>query len=105
MIIELNETNFQAEALESELPVMVDCWATWCNPCLTMNPIIEQLATELEGKVKIAKLNIETCRTLAGTYRVRSAPTFLIFKGGELVDVIIGTHSKGALLNKLEQYM
>ncbi len=105
MIHELNETNFEAEVLQADLPVMVDCWGTWCNPCKTMNPIIEQLATELAGKIKIAKLNVDDCQSLAGTYGVRRLPTFLIFKDGQTVDMLSGTQSKGTILEKLKAYM
>ncbi len=105
MIHELNETNFEAEVLKADLPVMVDCWGGWCPPCETMNPIIEQLATELAGKMKIAKLNVDDCQKLAGTYGVRRLPTFLIFKGGKTVDMLSGTHSKGAILEKLKAHM
>ncbi len=97
--------NFEEEVLKSELPVLVDFYADWCNPCKMMAPIVEKLAEEYEGKYKIGKCNIDANMPLAQKYRVASIPTFMIFKGGEVVDTFGGSMPADDLRDKLDENM
>jgi len=100
--IELNETNFKQEVLESDVPVLVDFWATWCGPCRMVGPVVEEIAAEYEGKAKVGKVNTENNANLAGEYGVISIPTLIIFKNGKPVDQIIGAVPKEAIAKKLD---
>jgi len=105
MALQFTDANFKDEVINSELPVLVDFYADWCGPCKMIAPIVTQLATELEGKVKIGKLDVDANGGTAQTYRVMSIPTLLIFKGGEVVDTIVGAVPKNQLEAKLEKFM
>jgi thioredoxin 1 len=93
----VDKNNFQADVLQSSEPVVVDFWAEWCGPCKMIAPSLEEIATELDGKVKIAKLNIDENPELAAQFGVRSIPTLMIFKGGEVADMKVGAAPKTAL--------
>ena len=93
--------NFEAEVLQADLPVLVDFYADWCGPCKKMAPIVEEIATEYDGKLKVGKCNIDDNMQLAQKYRVASIPTFLIIKGGEVVDTLIGGDPDG-LYDKID---
>lgn len=95
------DVNFQDEVIKSDVPVLVDFYADWCGPCKMIAPIVEQLAGEYEGKVKIGKLDVDASGVTAQTYRVMSIPTLLIFKNGEVVDTIVGAVPKNQLEAKL----
>lgn len=97
----LTKQNFEAEVLNSDIPVLVDFWATWCGPCMMLSPIIAELAEELEGKVKVGKVNVDEENELAMQYRVASIPTLLLFKNGELVKTSVGFMPKDALIAEL----
>lgn len=99
----LTDDNFEAEALKSETPVLVDFWAPWCGPCQMMGPIIEELAGEYEGKVKVGKLNVDENQAAAGKYKVMSVPTFLLIKGGEVVDQMVGGVQKDKLKEMIDK--
>ena len=103
--LHLDEKNFEAEVLKSSLPVLVDFWAEWCGPCKMIGPIIDQLSTELQGKMKMAKINVDESPELAGKFNVMSIPTLLIFKGGQPVDQIVGAMPKDKLLAKLTPHL
>jgi thioredoxin 1 len=103
--LHLDEKNFEAEVLKSSLPVLVDFWAEWCGPCKMIGPIIDQLSVELQGKIKIAKINVDESPELAGKFNVMSIPTLLIFKEGQPVDQIIGAMPKDKLLAKLSSHL
>jgi thioredoxin 1 len=103
--LHLDEKNFETEVLKSSLPVLVDFWAEWCGPCKMVGPIIDQLAVELAGKIKIAKVNVDESPELAGKFNVMSIPTMLIFKGGQPVDQLVGAMPKDKLLDKLKSHL
>jgi thioredoxin 1 len=96
-VLAVGESNFEAEVLQSGVPVLIDFWAPWCGPCRMIAPIVEQLATEFAGKIKVAKLNVDESPNLAATYGVSSIPTVMIFKGGDVVDSFIGVQPKPRL--------
>lgn len=98
------DDSFEAEVLKSETPVFVDFWAPWCGPCQQMGPLVEELATELEGKVKVGKLNVDENQVTAGKYSVLSIPTFLLFKGGEVVDTVVGGVPKAKLQEMIDKH-
>ena len=93
----VTDANFEAEVLQSSSPVLVDYWAEWCGPCKMIAPSLEEIAKELGAKVKVAKLNIDENPELAAEYGVRSIPTLMIFKGGEVADIKVGALPKTAL--------
>ena len=92
-IVTLTDTNFPQEVLKSSLPVLVDFWAEWCSPCRAVSPILDELASEYDGRVKIGKVNIEDYQGLAAEYGVRAIPTLLLFKDGQVTDQIVGMKS------------
>ncbi|NLG07203.1 thioredoxin [Candidatus Peribacteria bacterium] len=98
----ISDAEFQQEVLQSDIPVLVDFWASWCGPCKSMLPIVEELSGEYEGKVKIVKLNIDENIETAGQYSVMSIPTFILFKGGEPVKTIVGMQTKEAMQQELD---
>lgn len=93
MIIEIIRDNFEEEVLKSDKKVLVDFWATWCNPCKMMHPVLEKLDEELNGDVKIGKINIDNDPELASKFGVMSIPTFMVFENGELKNTLVGTQS------------
>ena len=93
--------NIETEALKSETPVVVDFWATWCGPCKMIAPIIEELSNEYDGKVKIGKLDVDENQQVAIKYGVRSIPTVLFFKGGNVIDTVIGAVPKSVFVEKI----
>jgi len=101
--IEINETNFDREVLQSNQPVLVDFWAEWCGPCKMIAPVLEEIAVEQAGRVKVAKVDVDSHPALAARFGIQSIPTLLYFEGGELRDKTIGAVSKKTILSKLEQ--
>jgi thioredoxin 1 len=100
--VEFTDQNFSSEVLQSDKAVLVDFWAVWCGPCKMIAPFVEELAGEFEGKAKVGKLDVDNNQESAIKYGVRSIPTVLIFKGGKVVDTIIGAVPKNQLKQKLE---
>lgn len=100
--ITFTDDNFATEVLQSDKPVLVDFWAVWCGPCKMIAPFVEELAEEFEGKAKVGKLDVDNNQQSAIKYGVRSIPTVLVFKGGKVVDTIIGAVPKIQLKQKLE---
>lgn len=103
--VHLTEQNFEQEVLKSNVPVLVDFWAEWCGPCRALAPIIEELAVELQGKMKVAKLDVDAAQDLAGNYNVMSIPTLLIFKNGEPVEQMVGAMPKAQLMTKIKPHL
>jgi thioredoxin 1 len=99
----VTDQNFEKEVLKSEVPVLVDFWAAWCGPCKVIAPIIDEIAEELEGKVKVCKINVDENPITPGKYGIRAIPTLIIFKKGEPIEVIVGAVSKGVILNALNK--
>jgi len=95
----IDETNFDAEVLGADVPVVVDFWAEWCGPCKAIGPSLEEISDEMDGKVKVTKLNIDENPDLAAKYGVRSIPTLLLFKGGEPASMQVGAKPKNALVD------
>ena len=103
MSLKLTDANFQTEVLDSDKPVLVDFWAEWCGPCKMIGPIIDQVASELEGQAKVGKVNVDDARDLAVKFNVRSIPLLLFFKNGEVKDQIVGASvTKEQLKAKLQ---
>lgn len=103
-VIELTSETFESEVLKSDLPILVDFWAPWCGPCRMMAPVLDELADELEGKIKIAKLDVENPahQALAQKYQIQSIPNMKIFKEGNVIREIIGFSEKGKLKGEIE---
>ena len=100
-IVQLSDANWEAEVTQSAVPVLVDFWAEWCGPCRMIAPTLEALATELTGKLKIGKVNVDENQALASKFGIRSIPTLLVFKGGTVQAQMVGAMSRAALLAKL----
>ncbi len=102
-LLHLTDSNFKKEVLESPIAVLVDFWATWCGPCKMIAPLIEELAREYQGKMKIAKLNVEESPRTATQYAIMSIPTLSFFKDGKVMEQVVGILSKSELKKKIEQ--
>lgn len=100
--ITITDDSFQAEVVDSSLPVLVDFWAVWCGPCRMVAPIVDELAVEYEGRIKVGKVDVDSEQKIAADYGIRSIPTLLIFKNGELADQVVGAVPKKQLVEKLE---
>src|ERR1700694_4432344 len=96
---QVTDTNFDAEVLEAEGHVLVDFWAPWCGPCRMVAPVLEEIAEELDGKLRIAKLNVDENQQLAFRFQVSSIPTFILFKGGQMADRTMGALPKSAFVS------
>jgi thioredoxin 1 len=99
----LTDEIFESEVLKSELPVLVDFWAEWCVPCRMLTPLVEQLAEEYSGKIKVAKLNVDECPESANSFNIQSIPTLLVFNKGEVVSQNIGVIPKKTIVEMFEK--
>src|SRR6267378_4434417 len=103
LILNLTQENFAQQVLQSPGPVLVDFWAEWCGPCKMIAPVLDELASEFEGRAKIGKVNIDEFQTLATEYGIRAIPTLLLFKDGQVAEQIVGMRSKRDLKSSLEK--
>ncbi|MBT9167673.1 MAG: Thioredoxin [Syntrophomonadaceae bacterium] len=102
-VMEIGDANFADEVLKSTIPVVVDFWAAWCGPCRMMAPVLDDMARELEGKVKVVKVNVDKNRTTAGNYKIMSIPTLMFFRGGQSIGNQVGFVSKEQLQKKIQE--
>lgn len=102
MVLKFTTADFQKEVLDSDIPVLVDFYADWCGPCKMMSPVLDQLSAELDGKIKIGKVNVDDDPDLAGQYKVMSIPNFVLIKNGQVVDQVIGAVPKAQMLTKIQ---
>jgi thioredoxin 1 len=105
MEVQLSDATFENDVLKSPQPVLVDFWAPWCGPCRMLAPIVEELSKEYGGKVRVAKLNTDDNPGTAARYNISAIPTMLIFKGGQVVDQMIGVQSKSDIKKKLDRLL
>ena len=102
---EVSEASFEQEVRKSGVPVLVDFWAPWCGPCRALAPVIEELATEYAGKLKVVKVNTDDNIGIAQTYRISGIPTLIVFKNGEPVEQLVGNHKKSMLTEVLNKHL
>lgn len=104
-IVQIEGENWQTEVMDSTIPVLVDFWAEWCGPCRAVAPILEELAAEMDGQIKIAKVDVDSNQQLAGQFNIRSIPTLLIVKDGVVQEQMVGAMNKAALKAKLDAHL
>ncbi|MCD4779132.1 MAG: thioredoxin [Candidatus Omnitrophica bacterium] len=104
-VLHATNANFDKEVLQSSIPVLVDFWAEWCNPCKMIGPIIDEIETEMADKIKVVKVNIDEAADIAGKYNVMSIPTIMVFKGGQIANQTVGVLPKEALMAKVNEVL
>ncbi len=104
-IIQVGDDNFEAEVIRSDLPVLIDFWAPWCGPCKSIAPVIEELAEEYEGRLKVTKLNVDDNPMTPSRYGVRGIPNLIILKGGTVKEQIVGVVPKGRLVDAIDRVL
>jgi thioredoxin 1 len=104
-VLTITEQNFDTEVLGSDVPVLVDFWATWCGPCRAVAPIVEQLGTEYDGKAKVGKVDVDANRALAMKFNISSIPTIMVFKGGKVVEQVMGARPKPVMSAMLDKHV
>ena len=102
-ILEFTDSNFNSEVLQSEIPVLVDFWAEWCGPCKAIAPTVGEIANDYNGKIKVGKVNVDTNQKIAMEYGIRSIPSLLIFKGGTILNQVVGSVQKDSITKLLDE--
>jgi thioredoxin 2 len=103
--VTITDANFAEEVEKSPLPILVDMWAAWCGPCVQLAPVIEQLATDLSGRMRVSKLNVDENPVTASRFRIQSIPAMLLFQGGREVDRIVGAQPKTEIMRRLQRFI
>jgi thioredoxin 1 len=104
-VLELNDSTFEAEVVNSSIPVLVDFWATWCGPCRKLGPVVDEIAEAYEGKVKFVKVNVEESLETAKKYSISGLPSLLVFKNGEAVERMAGLMPKSTIISNIEKHL
>ena len=104
-MLEVNDESFDSEIMDSDIPAMVDFWAEWCGPCKMVSPVVEELASEYQGKIKIAKMDVDQNRRTPARFGIRNIPTLILFKGGEVAKTIIGAQPKSSIEEELKKLL
>ena len=102
-VLEFTDSNFNSEVLQSEIPVLVDFWAEWCGPCKAIAPTVGEIANDYNGKIKVGKVNVDTNQKIAMEYGIRSIPSILIFKGGTILNQVVGSVQKDSITKLLDE--
>ncbi|NEZ46663.1 thioredoxin [Clostridium niameyense] len=105
MVNEINENVFSKEVLDSDIPVLVDFWATWCGPCRMLGPVVEEISEDFNGKVKFVKINVDENPVISTQYKISSIPTLMLFKGGNAEETLVGFRPKEAIASVVEKYI
>ncbi len=104
-LLELTDDSFDQDVLKSDVPVLVDFWAAWCGPCKMVGPIVEEIAKDYDGKIKVGKVDVDNNRQTAMNFGIRSIPTILLFKGGDVVETVIGAAPKAQIVEKISKHL
>ena len=104
-LLEVTDENFDTEIMNSDLPVLVDFWAEWCGPCRMVTPVVEELANDYKGKVKVGKMNVDENRQTPAKFGIRAIPTLIFFKGGEVAQTIVGAQPKSHIEEELKKLL
>lgn len=104
-LLEVTDDNFETEIVKSDIPVMVDFWAEWCGPCKMVGPVVEELSKEYAGKIKIGKMDVDQNRETPAKFGIRSIPTLILFKGGEVAQTIVGAQPKSYIEEELKKVL
>ncbi len=102
-VVQVSDGDFEAQALQSDVPFLLDFWAPWCGPCKAIGPVIDELAAEFDGKLKVGKMNVDDNPATPGKYGIRAIPTLILFKGGEVADQVTGAVGKQQLVAMVEK--